>query len=306
MTRKEFYTLTEKYLANTCSDKEKEQLEQLLEKLQLNTYSLDKDTTKQKLFKAITKKTKPIAPTRFWNTSWFSAAASVVVLLGLILGYQFLFTNPEPITETAGITPKQIILPDGSEVWLNRNTTLSYTLPFKNNRTIQLEGEAFFDVYRDTLHPFQVQTEKLQIQVLGTSFNVNTYKNVQPSVNVSSGKVEVTRLADMQKVVLVKNEQVKLQSRNFKPIQITANEADAWRENTIILDNTSLAETSAILENWFSVKINIPDTMVQNMTVTGKYKDAKLTEVLQSIAFLKKLKIDTLTQKRFIIRKKSI
>jgi transmembrane sensor len=79
----------------------------------------------------------------------------------------------------------------------------------------------------------------------------------------------------------------------------------AWTSNTIILKNTTLSETAKIIENWYNVDITFEDQEIKKFTISGKFKDEKLENVLESIAFLKQLKIIYLTQNHILIRRKT-
>ena len=105
-----------------------------------------------------------------------------------------LFLKPAELLHiaTTNNETKQITLPDESIVWLNENTSLSYPKKFKRSeRTVQLSGDAVFEVVSNPEQPFMVQSEALAVKVLGTKFNVKVRKEITPSVHVLHGKVEV-------------------------------------------------------------------------------------------------------------------
>ncbi|WP_336094572.1 DUF4974 domain-containing protein, partial [Leeuwenhoekiella sp. CH_XMU1409-2] len=107
-----------------------------------------------------------------------------------------------------------------------------------------------------------------------------------------------------ERVLLEKDQQV-LFKDTAAPIASVTNSDDqrAWTRNIIALNNTSLAKTAGILENWYDVEIDFEDTDIEELKITGKFKEEPLETVLQSIALINNLKIDTLTQKHFVIRK---
>ena len=125
------------------------------------------------------------------------------------------------------------------------------------------------------------------------------------TVSVNSGKVAVHHTKTDEKVYLTKNQQVLFNALDAS-VQAEVNSEDqmAWTKNIIALNNTTLIKTAGILENWYDVKIEFEDTSIEGLRITGKFKEEPLETVLQSIALINNLKIDTLTQKHFVIRKK--
>ena len=102
---------------------------------------------------------------------------------------------------------RNVILPDGSSVLLNRHSSLSYPKRFKSdNREVQLTGEAYFEVSKDQKHPFIVQTEHINVQVLGTHFNVDAYRN-SPEVKTTllTGSVAVSNKRNSVRMILKPN-----------------------------------------------------------------------------------------------------
>jgi len=197
------------------------------------------------------------------------------------------------------------LLEDGSVVVLNSNSSISYPEEFGQIRNIKLHGEAYFKVFRDTKRPFIVQTHDVKVRVLGTSFDVNSYKHRATKVSVLTGRVEVSSALG-KKVVIVKNQQADLKNNSdFQISKDDSTEGIAWTSNTIVLKNTSLSETAKIIENWYNVEISFEDQEIKKLTISGKFKDEKLENVLESIAFLKQLKIIYLTQNHILIRKKT-
>ncbi|MEM6395654.1 MAG: FecR domain-containing protein [Bacteroidota bacterium] len=179
------------------------------------------------------------------------------VLTGLAIGTWWLL-NADQTTETEwatvlneGRAPRQIKLPDGSQVWLNTNSELAYAQPFEPRQT-RLKGEAFFEVERNPLQPFTVQTGEVETRVLGTSFNIRAYANQQVEVSVSTGKVAVA--AQNQKVELTPGQVVNYSAQNQKLEQVESIESEPsiWLEESISLGNGQpLSEATAVLTNYF-------------------------------------------------------
>jgi len=85
----------------------------------------------------------------------------------------------------------KVMLPDGSEIWLNAESSLSFPESFDKERRVNLSGEAYFKIARDTKRPFTVTTERMNVKVLGTEFNFRSYSTERPQVSLVKGSVEV-------------------------------------------------------------------------------------------------------------------
>lgn len=142
-------------------------------------------------------------------------AAAIAFLVTMIsMGYYFV-TSPSMIEEvTYDGQKREVILPDGSLVVLNSGSIVRYPSRFTDSRTVTLEGEAFFQVVKDSSKPFVVVTKLMHTKVLGTSFNVSAYKDRDSRVNVMSGKVAVqAENSPNEQVILKANEQVLVSQR---------------------------------------------------------------------------------------------
>ena len=220
---------------------------------------------------------------------WLRIAASLIVasLLG-VLGYWFVNTNSstdikwnERLTRSG--QKLSIQLADGSKVTLNSNSTLKWPTTFGNHREVFLTGEAFFEVTKDSLHPFVVHTTTIDTKVLGTSFNVQESAE-QVSVTVVTGKVQVANetfselLTPRQKLIYqVANENWQRETTDLE------NEL-AWKKGILILYNERLDQAAVRIEKWFGVKINFEDVAVKNCRITGKFKNETLEHVLDAMS----------------------
>ncbi len=151
----------------------------------------------------------PVIRRSLLRSTWFRIAATVLILLGI--GTVLLYLNDKGMLSRNIIVATsdnqknlQVTLPDGSNIFLNRNTRLSYKASFgKHGRNVTLSGEAFFDITHDKNNPFTIDAGKASIKVLGTSFNVIT-NNSQSEVEVfvQTGQVLVSSNAGSQNLVL--------------------------------------------------------------------------------------------------------
>ena len=158
-----------------------------------------------------------------------------------------------------------MILPDSSLVWLNSGSKLSFNNNFNNgSRQVYLEGEAYFSVIKDKKNPFRVKTSKIDVEVLGTEFNLKAYTDdkdvvatlVEGSIAIAS-PFQKTNIKPMQKLVYDKE--------NQKMIIYNLSETSCeikWKEGRFVFQNESLADLELKLERWFDVDIVFADDKV--------------------------------------------
>ena len=236
---------------------------------------------------------KAIVVKRVFN--WWKIAAIIMMPI-LLINISLLFmdnkeeyvANVQEYTVLSGKGQKnQILLPDGTHIWLNSESEISYTSDFnQSNRSIKLKGEAFFDVKKNEYLPFNVEVDSINIQVLGTAFNVSAYAD-DPNIKVSleRGKVEVRMHDDNSFLATLNpNEQATIDK---KSIVTTITDCEAytesiWRQNVLKINNIYTDEMIKKLERWYGVHIN-----VQNMPVSKRYgltiKEESLREMLELI-----------------------
>lgn len=154
---------------------------------------------------------------------------------------------------------KKITLSDDTQVWLNAETRLEYPESFEGQerRVVRLKGEAYFEVAKDAEHPFIVETDLLETQVLGTSFNVRAYSPEDAHVTLMEGSVKV-RNADHKNEVLIKSGENATLQHNGKLFVKQVEEAttyQSWTEGQFYFDNTELVEIMRELGRWYNINI---------------------------------------------------
>ncbi len=219
---------------------------------------------------------------------WYKAAAAVLVVA--ITGAIFFFynTTKRHVYETIAQQTKLVQLPDGSQVWLNENSNLAFLQGFsKDHRTLDLEGEAFFEVTKDLQLPFVVRTNTLNSTVLGTSFHVRSIQSQDVSeVTVVTGKVGVTINDGDNMTLLTPGTKIQYDTRT-KVLQKSSNEDPnflAWRNKKLIFENTPLVEIQEALEEYYHVQIHIDNMDIATCQLTSNFDDPTLEEVLEVIA----------------------
>ena len=149
---------------------------------------------------------------------------------------------------------QQLTLTDGTKVWLNAESTLEYPETFegKPNREVYLKGEAYFEVTKDTEHPFRVKTDALETLVLGTSFNVRAYSKEDTQVTLVEGSVKVSD-KHQNELRLQPGEHTD-QKLNKTKVE-KADDYHSWAEGMFYFDHTELVEIMRELGRWYNINI---------------------------------------------------
>lgn len=166
-------------------------------------------------------------------------------------------------------------LHDGTTVWLNARSTLRYPNQFPGqNRTVELDGEAFFEVSEDSEKPFIVTTEKLNIKVLGTHFNVYAYKGRNEfRTSLLEGAVKIYDRKDESKAVLLTpNEQAELIENKLIKTSFDSKDFLLWREGIYSFDDTPFSEIIKKLELYYDIVINVNNQQINNYKFSGKFR----------------------------------
>lgn len=151
-----------------------------------------------------------------------------------------------------------MVLPDGSKVWLNAETTLTFTIePNRRERMVHLEGEAYFEVARHEDWPFIVQSGSQAIQVLGTQFNVSAYANDgQIRTTLIEGAVQVTHDSSSDVIQLQPNEQATLANGHMYTQSVDVFSYIAWKEGLLVLNQEDMSALVRQIERWYDVEFD--------------------------------------------------
>ncbi len=252
---------------------------------------LDKDAALQNISKGIdTVETSNMFKARKVKrmNMMLRVAASVILIVSVGIAYFSWRNNATKYntTTTAVNEIRQLTLPDGTTVVLNSKSTIKYPKVFaRNERRITLNGEAFFDVTPDKNHPFIIALDNMKIKVLGTSFNVNAYKNSsEASVVVESGIVKVS--SGSNSVTVSKGESAIL-DRNSGTLQKRKNSDlnfKAWKTKQIRFVNTSLNDALSTLEKVYRVDIETDNnSILANKRIDADFDKQSLDFILNTI-----------------------
>ncbi len=201
-------------------------------------------------------------------------------------------------TVTCALGDKSMIyLPDSSRVWLNSGSTLKFSNNFKTgHRRVFLDGEAYFSVTKDKDNPFQVRSGDINVEVLGTQFNMKAYPDEnQISTTLIEGSVKVS---SPEKIDIIKPGQKLVYNNQTKKVTLlelldTLPETE-WKDGRLVFRNESLEELEKKLERWFDVDIELADEVVKKRRYTGTIERESILEVMSyfSMAQSVEYKID--------------
>ncbi len=258
--------------------------------------------------------------------------SSLSIMTVLVSGYfaYSLWSSPiapkpaKPEADKSEVSTKygsrtKLQLPDGTQVWLNSGSKLSYDKTYGNGlREVMLSGEAYFDVVKNAAHPFVIHTNAIDIKVLGTAFNVKSFpgeKNTETSL--IRGSIEVTfRNRPAEKIILKPNEKLitanddttarQSTAPNNTPIAAAKNPASpsepivlvshltytnidstvietSWMENKLIFRSESFEDLAIRMERWYGVTIRFADDAMKPKKVNGVFENETIQQALKAL-----------------------
>ncbi|TZF82818.1 DUF4974 domain-containing protein [Pedobacter sp. BS3] len=203
-------------------------------------------------------------------------------------GQLVFFTKPQSLSADTGynriVTPRggqyQVVLPDGTRVWLNAASSLRFPNTFAGNeRNVALSGEAYFEVTKNRLRPFKVQTNTTTIEVLGTHFNVMAYEN-ESSVNTTllEGSVKVGNGRDAR--IIVPGQQARVDNNSIKLYNADTEEAVAWKNGLFQFNKTDLKTIMHQVERWYNVETDYKSDLASRRFTGLISRNTSLSKVL--------------------------
>ncbi|WP_139785152.1 FecR family protein [Parabacteroides sp. Marseille-P3160] len=217
--------------------------------------------------RTISKPVKMYTKSMLLKTTSIAALIAIIITMGIAYIYQSKRVSPAEIVQINAPRGQksEIILPDGSKVWLNSGSTLTYHTDYnKDNRTVELQGEAFFEVSPNRLLTFDVLLEnKLKVQVHGTKFNVNAYHD-DPNASVSllegSVSVMIDRSYDQRDAVSLEPNQKIVVNKTSYQYQLETCDAEIeslWRLGRLKIEQATLTQVIKKMERWYGVDIQM-------------------------------------------------
>lgn len=320
MTKEEFSRIIDRYLAGEATLAERNLVDDFFN-AQEPKKLLENATLSDEMWRAVEarlhKAGSPAVNVRRRNKRAYVVVSTVIVLLlsaGLFYYYQRQADNVSPtmITRASAYGQKLIVtLTDSSKVYLNSGSSISYPPVFAPGvREVVLNGEAFFEVKRDTSRPFIVRSGNVTTKVLGTSFNVQAFAGQPISVTVATGKVQVEALHPSkesddkvveERVILRPLEQATLHDDGLITTEVDTAKFLAWKNNILRFDDASIADVAHELERWYNIQIAIENDRILNCRINGQFKDQSLVSVLKSIHYMYNIDFKYTNQTQIIL-----
>lgn len=259
------------------------------------------------------------------NKSRVFISLAFLILVGAFTIYSFINKSVSAVPEKDALTKSEVStkngsrstkiqLPDGTMVWLNSSSKLTYDNEHFGSgiREVSLTGEAYFDVVKNPAKPFIIHTAKLDIKVLGTAFNVKCYPNEKNTeTSLIRGSIEVTLKDRQEKIVMKPNEKLIISNDELRPdkelaktINKTVNTKakpiielghlnhyptdnsiveTGWVENRLVFSSETLDEIVIKMERWYGVNIRIEDEKLKKELLTGIFEEETINQALAAM-----------------------
>ena len=230
----------------------------------------------------------------------YAAVVAIIIAVGCISYWQGEGNVKDTFAAISVEAPlgskTKLYLPDGTLVWLNAGSRMTYSQGFGvDNRKVELEGEGYFEVKRNEKIPFFVKTKDLQLQVLGTKFNFRDYpEDHEVVVSLLEGKVGLNNLLREEKeAVLSPDERAVLNKANglLTVESVTASNASQWTDGYLFFDEELLPDIAKELERSYNVKIHIANDSLKTFRFYGNFvrREQNIQEVLEALASTEKM-----------------
>jgi len=328
MNEERFIELVTKFLSKEISEEEKNELSILLqidkykeafEKIASSWNEGKRDylhLNPENALKGLTAKLSSAEPSFQWkgnleikrkNNSRFILLkiAASVAFIALLLTFYYMYAYrwnekkeniPWEQLATGGGEKYELFLPDKSKIILNGQSKISYPSRFLGNkREVILEGEAYFEINRDTLKPFVVYTLDISTNVLGTKFNICAFpqdNQIEVSLVEGSVKINNTKISpNIEAILLRPGQKLKYNSQTgVSDIELfDLQEETGWKDNILKFNDTNLKDVLTKLERAFGIKFELSDKSYNNYKITGNFQKATYITVCEALKRLTKL-----------------
>lgn len=228
-------------------------------------------------------------------------AAGLILIMCLGLGYRLFKSDPKESLQLTYQTiqvkkgeRRQVQLADGTQVWLNSESSLSFPKEFSGaTRDVSFTGEAYFAVAKNPDKHFVINSPRTRTEVLGTKFNLRDYSAEEKSeVVVEEGKVRFSGLQSDGELMLTANQKGTFQAKTKEIKQSIVYDSRKymdWKENKLVLQDLKLEQIKPILERWYNIDLIIAKNDLKDERYTGSFNNPAIQEVLKSICFALKL-----------------
>lgn len=211
-----------------------------------------------------------------WNT--LKVASAILILIGSSYFFNLSQSDkPNNLLQSIYVPPgsrTSVTLPDGSLVWLNSNTSFKYPTTFASeNRVVELDGEAYFEVMKNEGKSFIVKTNKYNVEVLGTTFNVEAYANEASfKTGLFTGKVKLYKEQQENKSLYLKPGEAAELIGDALQVSSANQNSFRWKDGLIILEDKSFTEIMRLFEKYYDVQIIIKNDKTKELGYKGKLR----------------------------------
>lgn len=325
MIRKKEYRIVARYLAGQCSQKERENIERRmaedenfnsfvikLKKIYSHNPGIPEFTSKEQSFQKLQtriyysnrrKEHQSTSRNILEGITQFifrkQTLAFTMMILILVGGVYITYKNVQTVNTTEQMVYKtisvdkgkksRVVLNDGTIINLDAGSSIRYSANFIEDRQIWLTGEAYFQVAHDTSRPFIVHANKAVVQVLGTKFNVRSWKESKlVSVAVTEGKVKLSRDGN-NKAVFIPKGMVSFLPKEGNPSNPKADNVEnyiSWLKNEIILEDVTLREVLSQLNRWYNFEFKVQDPELYTLRLSVHIKKTNINDILNLISLV--------------------
>ncbi len=229
---------------------------------------------------------------------YYSYRVAAVLLLGLVLSFSWFYVSRMAGMErvVARDEAVEVMLEDGTQLIVNRNSVVRYRRKFlAGERRVFLSGEAWFDVARDTSRSFVIEAGEALVEVLGTSFNVNAYKESPlVEITVESGLVALSSKDDQDDLIVMKAGSGGTYHKFQKELTLLASSNPnnvSWKTRDLYFDGSSLDEVVTLLNRVYGARLLIADPSLESCEITVNFKDQSLEAILRVLEMTLDLEI---------------
>ncbi len=278
--------LVQKY--RTENESEYDTLKSLWQAEHINKHEFDT----AKAWEKVAASAKPAKRRKLYQR--WSVAATIVLLI--FAGSYYAWNNTSAsnaiiVEQKAEESNETVKLSDGSIVFLNKGAHIKYPKEFSTNeRSLTLTGEAFFEIAKDAKRPFRIKTEHAEVEVLGTSFNINTAEE-ETTVAVATGKVKVSSLFEEKSAVLTPNESAQITATDLNHFATKDMNFLAWKTGNFVFKEMTVDAVVTDLNRFYEDKI-ILKNQTSDCLLTVNFSNNELAGVLEIIQLTCNLKIN--------------
>jgi transmembrane sensor len=320
------WDLLAKYIAGEVSAKEQLEVEEwiaedkkhldelskltsLLQEVPKKSFTPDVEAAWQKMQVKMKQDNSDIKEVKTSDNSfflWSRIAALVVFAVGISFLFYSIYVNNIFSTDTVFASGNEVIqidMPDGSVIWLNKNSSITYSNSYgETDRAVSLSGEAFFDVSKDENLPFVITAAGTETRVLGTSFNINS--NEQVELNVYSGKVlfKPENENDGKGEILTKSKKAVFSAADNSISVSEDNDPNllSWKTKKLVFKQNTLEYILKTTGSYFGKEL-IMQGDIANCTFTGEFENPDLEEVLDVLSITLNLSFSETKDKKIVI-----